>query len=173
MLIEGIVRFVLNFKVEIKLQIFFDRPQHLSNLMTSFRTMDILGFRNCVINDQYNLLDKPWTKDLMRKMRSYSAGAVQYIEYEFTHEPDIFLQDYPGRKIVAVAPNPGVVSIDEFEFRDNDMVIFGAEADGLTSGFERYCDVQVTIPAVGVTNSMNVSVAAGIVLYLARKSLNN
>lgn len=156
-----------------QLQIFFDRPQHLSNLMTSFRTMEILGFRNCIINDRYNLLDKPWSKDLMRKMRSYSAGAVQYINYEFTPEPEVFLKEYPGRKIVAAAPGPGVIPIDEFEFRDNDLVIFGAEADGLTPGFEKFCDIQVTIPAVGVTNSMNVSVAAGIVLYLARKSLDN
>ena len=81
---KGIVRFVLNFNIEMKLQIFFDRPQHLSNLMTSFRTMEILGFRNCVINDRYTLLDKPWTNDLMRKMRSYSAGAEQYINYEIS-----------------------------------------------------------------------------------------
>jgi tRNA G18 (ribose-2'-O)-methylase SpoU len=135
--------------------------------------MEILGFKKCVINDRYMLLNKPWTKDLMRKMRSYSAGAIQYIDYEFTTEPEVFLKEYPGRKIVAAAPGSGVFSIDDFEFRNNDIVIFGAEADGLTPGFDKYCDVQVTIPAVGVTNSMNVSVAAGIVLYLARKSLDN
>jgi 23S rRNA (guanosine2251-2'-O)-methyltransferase len=46
-------------------------------------------------------------------------------------------------------------------------VVFGAEGEGITPIIKKFCDGLVAIPMVGKTESLNVSVSAGIVLYEA------
>lgn len=44
-------------------------------------------------------------------------------------------------------------------------VVFGSEGKGLSRLLKSHCDYLVRIPMLGQTNSLNVSVACGIVLY--------
>jgi 23S rRNA (guanosine2251-2'-O)-methyltransferase len=45
------------------------------------------------------------------------------------------------------------------------VLVFGAEGKGLRPGVRRACDGAVAIPLAGRVESLNVSVAAGIVLF--------
>lgn len=44
-------------------------------------------------------------------------------------------------------------------------VILGSEEDGISPEYLKRCDMLIKIPLIGKTSSLNVSVAAGIVLY--------
>jgi 23S rRNA (guanosine2251-2'-O)-methyltransferase len=48
-------------------------------------------------------------------------------------------------------------------------VVFGGEAAGLTRLLREKCDALVSIPSLGRIDSLNVSVAAGIILYEVRR----
>jgi tRNA G18 (ribose-2'-O)-methylase SpoU len=45
------------------------------------------------------------------------------------------------------------------------VLVFGNESDGLSRDWIEFCDRQITIPMRGGTDSLNVAVAAGIVLH--------
>jgi 23S rRNA (guanosine2251-2'-O)-methyltransferase len=48
-------------------------------------------------------------------------------------------------------------------------LVFGAEGKGLRPLVRKACDDAVAIPLAGATESLNVSVAAAVLLYEARR----
>jgi 23S rRNA (guanosine2251-2'-O)-methyltransferase len=49
------------------------------------------------------------------------------------------------------------------------VFVFGAEGKGLRPLVRRTCDLEVSIPQLGQVESLNVSVAAALLLYEARR----
>jgi len=47
--------------------------------------------------------------------------------------------------------------------------VVGSEGEGMRDGVAKCCDFTVSIPMEGKVNSLNAAVAAGIVVYEARK----
>lgn len=56
---------------------------------------------------------------------------------------------------------------DEFDWNLPAVLAVGSEGRGLGAGVSKECDVLVSLPQLGSVRSLNVSVAAGIVLYEA------
>jgi 23S rRNA (guanosine2251-2'-O)-methyltransferase len=48
-------------------------------------------------------------------------------------------------------------------------LVFGAEGKGVRPLVRRTCDAAVSIPLLGLVESLNVSVAAAVLLYEARR----
>ena len=62
-------------------------------------------------------------------------------------------------------------NVSEENFTDRNIVlIVGSEGKGLGSSIKKQCDYLVKIPQVGIVSSLNVSVAAGIMLYEIKKT---
>lgn len=58
-------------------------------------------------------------------------------------------------------------SLKDIDMRGNVGIVMGAEGAGLRELTERHCDFLAKIPMMGAVESLNVSVATGIVLYEA------
>ena len=56
---------------------------------------------------------------------------------------------------------------DEFDWNQPAVLAVGSEGRGLGAGASKECEVLVSLPQLGSVRSLNVSVAAGIVLYEA------
>ncbi len=56
------------------------------------------------------------------------------------------------------------ISLDKFEVTPRLLWIMGSEGNGLKRLVAEHCDYLVTIPMIGKTQSLNVSVATGVVL---------
>jgi 23S rRNA (guanosine2251-2'-O)-methyltransferase len=59
----------------------------------------------------------------------------------------------------------GAEDYDRVEYTEPTALVLGAEGKGLHEQVGRHCDVLVRIPMAGKISSLNVSVAAGIVLF--------
>jgi len=63
----------------------------------------------------------------------------------------------------------GEVLYDQVEFTAPTAIVLGGEGQGLHQNVARHCDVLVRIPMAGGVASLNVSVAAGVVLFEWRR----
>jgi tRNA G18 (ribose-2'-O)-methylase SpoU len=71
-----------------------------------------------------------------------------------------------GFRVLALTPDPGALSMDEFEVEPGGRLILmlGSEGPGLQPESMRYADVRLRIPIDPRADSLNVVVAAGIAL---------
>jgi tRNA G18 (ribose-2'-O)-methylase SpoU len=78
-----------------------------------------------------------------------------------------------GCRIIGVEQVTGSIPLQEFEISDSErtVFIFGNEVDGVSEDLLIYCDDCIEIPQFGMKHSLNVAVAAGMVLWeLARSA---
>ncbi len=61
---------------------------------------------------------------------------------------------------------------DKVEYASPTVMILGGEGKGLHQNVQKHCDVLVRIPMAGAVSSLNVSVAAGVVLFEWRRQQN-
>ena len=116
------------------------------------------------------ILDPASGDPFYRKAIRTSMGAtltLPWVRAAAWHETLAVFQR-AGFKIVALTPRPAAVSIEEFarSVAPNDrlLIAVGAEGPGLSAGSLEHADVRVRIPIDAAVDSLNVVVAAGIVL---------
>lgn len=66
---------------------------------------------------------------------------------------------------VAGATEKGVLSYSDSDFTGPTAIVMGAEDKGISADVLKMCDYLVAIPIAGKIESLNVSVAAGIMMY--------
>ena len=97
-----------------------------------------------------------------------SAGALHTLpvcRVRNLHEALRFLQN-SGIRLVA-ATEKADQSYTEVSYTDPTAIILGAEDTGISADSLRICDQMVKIPQFGTIGSLNVSVAAGVMIYEA------
>jgi 23S rRNA (guanosine2251-2'-O)-methyltransferase len=67
------------------------------------------------------------------------------------------------------ATAPGAVAYTAADLRGDLALVIGAEGDGISPVVRKECDFLVRIPLFGTLESLNASVAAGILLFEARR----
>lgn len=73
-----------------------------------------------------------------------------------------------GLRLIAAVPREGE-SPDEIDWRGQIALFLGGEGPGLSETIVAASDVRVTIPMAVTVESLNVAVAAGILIYAARR----
>lgn len=97
-----------------------------------------------------------------------SAGALHTLPVcreRSLHEALRFLQN-SGIQLVA-ATEKADQNYTEVSYADPTAIILGAEDAGISADSLRICDQMVKIPQFGTIGSLNVSVAAGVMIYEA------
>ncbi len=97
-----------------------------------------------------------------------SAGALFYIPVCREHtsaEAVRYLKDN-GYRIIG-ASEKGALNYTESDYTVPVAIVMGAEDTGISDEVLRLCDELVAIPILGSIGSLNVSVAAGVMLYEA------
>lgn len=72
-----------------------------------------------------------------------------------------------GYRVLAVEQTTGSVALHQLELRGDERlaVVLGNEVEGVNSEVIAQCDGCIEIPQLGMKHSLNVSVAAGMVLW--------
>lgn len=108
-----------------------------------------------------------------RDIHKTALGATETVSWAY--EPDILtllkkLRE-GGYMLFAVEQAEGSVSLQDLKIPDGARValVFGNEVDGVQQEAIALCDGCIEIPQAGTKHSLNISVAAGIVLWEMHK----
>ena len=105
-----------------------------------------------------------------KEIEKTALGAVDTVpwKYEKKAEDAIYKLKNDGIRIIGVEITDKKRSYDSLTYKDYPMcLILGNELTGLDNDILNLCDDAIEIPMYGVKHSLNVSVAAGIVLFEA------
>jgi 23S rRNA (guanosine2251-2'-O)-methyltransferase len=99
-----------------------------------------------------------------------SAGAIEHLPIAVVPNLARYLADVKRADLwVYAASGDAETSMWDADLSGGLALVFGAEGRGLRPLVRRTCDAAVSIPRAGHVESLNVSVAAGILLYEARR----
>lgn len=131
-----------------------------------FRTADALG-----ISKIYLIGETPTPFDRFGRARKDFAktalGSETTIPWEYTKtiSPVLAKLKKEGFSIFAIEQDKESVDYKKVKITGNVACILGSETKGVPSPVLKKCDKILEIPMNGMKESLNVSVAAGIVLY--------
>lgn len=139
------------------LTILTDQVHKGRNLSAIVRTADAVGIGHihCVIND-----------DDYYAFRGTAKGSHQWVKVHRHLGISDALQPLQQQSFQVIAADVTDSSCDfrEVDYTRPTVLILGAERDGLSVESRTWVDQFVTVPMVGMVESFNVSVAAGIIL---------
>jgi 23S rRNA (guanosine2251-2'-O)-methyltransferase len=99
-----------------------------------------------------------------------SAGAVEHLPIAVVTNLARYLAEIKGNDLwIAAAAGESGTPMWQADLSGGLAFVFGAEGKGLRPLVRRTCDLAVAIPQLGRVESLNVSVAAAVLLYEARR----
>jgi 23S rRNA (guanosine2251-2'-O)-methyltransferase len=95
-----------------------------------------------------------------------SAGAVHTVNIcrEENLKTTIYFLKASGLQVVAATEKARITYTDA-DFTKPTAIVMGSEEDGVSGEYLKLCDQQLSIPLLGNIQSLNVSVACGVMLY--------
>ncbi|MBC7796965.1 MAG: 23S rRNA (guanosine(2251)-2'-O)-methyltransferase RlmB [Pyrinomonadaceae bacterium] len=107
---------------------------------------------------------------LTESVAKAAAGALEYIQVAKVTNLNRLIEDLKKRGIWTIGTDMNAkMSYTEWDWKQPSAIILGGEGKGLHRLVAENCDALVKIPLFGKIESLNVSVAAGILLYEAKR----
>lgn len=129
------------------------------NLGAIIRTADAAGVDGLVIPERR-------AAGVSGTVTKVSAGATAHVPIAKVTNIARTLQDLKEHNIWTVGLDERAPqTYDSLDFNMNCALVLGAEGKGVHELVRKKCDFLVSIPMLGKVSSLNVSVAAGVVLY--------
>jgi 23S rRNA (guanosine2251-2'-O)-methyltransferase len=138
-----------------------DGVQDPHNLGACLRTADACGVLSVVI-------PKDRAVQLNATVRKVAAGAAETTPLTVVTNLARCLRELKERGLWVVGADAGAKQrADEVDLKGPTVLVMGAEGSGLRHNTREHCDLLVRLPALGAVESLNVSVATGMLLYEA------
>ena len=136
----------------------------LHNTSAVIRSCDAFGIQDVhVVEDRFG----------KRLDKNIAMGAEQWVDV-YRHETTVKCIDHlksRGYRIIATTPHTNSDSLQNFSPKLRTALLFGTEREGLSEEVLQRADGFLRIPMVGFSESLNISVAAAIILETLSKRL--
>jgi len=144
--------------------IYLDRISDPGNLGTIIRTSAWFGLNNIVLSPEC-------VDPLNAKSVRASAGAVFNVNIYEEIDFKWFSLFFKNRnfQFVATTASDGL-PLEKWNIASKSIIFFGQEASGLSQEIMRAADISLRIRRIGQVESLNLSIAAGIILHHASRS---
>ena len=145
------------------LVLILDGVEDPRNLGAILRTAECAGADGIVIPERRAV-------GLNETVAKSSAGAVEFVKVAKVSNLNRLIESLKAKNIWVVGTS-GDATMDytEWDWTRPSALVLGAEGSGLHRLVAENCDVLVKIPMYGKIDSLNVSVAAGVILFEARR----
>ena len=94
-----------------------------------------------------------------------SAGAVEHMKVARVTNLSRTIEDLKARNIWTYALDMDGVDYEKVNFKGGVALVVGSEGEGVSRLVVEHCDQKVSLPMAGHIDSLNASVAAGIMMY--------
>ena len=129
------------------------------NLGAILRTADAAGANGVVIPERR-------AAGITGTVAKASAGASEHLPVAKVTNISRTLEELKTKGLwIAGLDERGTQNYDSVDYKMDCAVVLGAEGKGLHDLVKKKCDFLISIPMLGKVPSLNVSVAAGVVLY--------
>jgi len=147
-----------------------DNIRSMHNVGSVFRTADAFLLEAIYL---CGYTAQPPHRDI-NKTALGATETVSWKHFETTVEAVKTLQQN-GYKVYAIEQVESSISLENFSIRADEKtaVVFGNEVEGVQQEVIALCEGCIEIPQLGMKHSLNISVAAGIVLWeIGRNKIN-
>ena len=139
------------------------------NASAVVRSCDIFGIQEVhIIENKYKF----------KASKQVSKGAQKWLDFQFYHQKELnntlnCIQNLKakGFQIIATTPHNNSCYLQNFDITKKSAFFFGVEKQGLSEDVLNNADGNLKIPMVGFTESLNISVAAAIILQSITQKL--
>jgi 23S rRNA (guanosine2251-2'-O)-methyltransferase len=146
-----------------QLLVLLDGVEDPHNLGAIIRTAHAAGANAVIVPERRAA---PLTETVERA----AAGALEYLPVARITNVTQTLEKLKERGFwIYGLDDQGAELYTEVEYAQPTVIVLGSEGKGIHQGVQKHCDVLVKIPMAGAVSSLNVSVAAGVVLFELRR----
>ena len=143
------------------LAVVLDGVEDPRNLGAVIRTLECAGAHGVFVPERR-------AAGLTETVAKAAAGALEYVPVARVPNVVRLLEELKGRGVWTVGTAAGAeTSYTDWDWTQPCALLLGGEGKGLRRLVRERCDVLVSIPLRGHIESLNVAVAAGVVLYEA------
>ena len=154
---------ILASKGETPLIVILDGVEDPRNLGAILRVAECAGVNGVIIPERRAV-------GLNETVAKSSAGAIEYVKVAKTVNLNRFIEELKSRDIWVVGTSADAkMEYSDWDWTRPSALVLGGEGGGLHRLVAENCDVLVKIPMYGKIDSLNVSVAAGVILFEARR----
>lgn len=145
------------------LLVLLDGVEDPRNLGAVLRTAECAGAHGVFIPERRAV-------GLNETVAKSSAGAIEHIKVAKVTNLNRLIEDLKSRDIWVVGTSGDAeLNYTDWDWTRPSALVMGSEGAGLHRLVAENCDALVNIPMYGKIESLNVSVAAGVVLFEARR----
>lgn len=140
------------------------------NVGSIFRTADAAGVAKVYLSG-YTPRPTDRFGRAQKEIAKTALGAERFLPWEYAKDPHIFLTRArsEGFHIVGIEQDIRARDYRAFTPQEKVLFVFGNEVRGLSPALRNACDELLEIPMHGKKESLNVAVAAGIILFNTQK----
>lgn len=154
---------ILENSATVPLVVVLDGVEDPRNLGAILRTAEGAGVDGVIIPERRAV-------GLNDTVAKSSAGAIEYVKVAKTANLNRFIETLKEKDIWVVGTSMDTeMSYTDWDWTRPSALVLGGEGGGLHRLVAENCDVLVKIPMYGKIDSLNVSVAAGVILFEAQR----
>lgn len=143
-----------------------DEIEDSHNLGAIIRTAEACGVHGIIIPKRRNV-------GLNYIVAKTSCGALEYMPVARVTNLATTIDELKKKNIWVYAADMDGQRWDKTDFSGGVALVVGSEGNGVGRLVKEKCDITVSLPMMGRVNSLNASVAAGVLMYeIARQRLN-
>lgn len=147
-------------KKENTLLVILDHLEDPHNLGAIVRTCEAAGVDGIII-------PKNRCVDVNSTVMRTSVGALDYVKIAQVTNLVGTMKELKEKGFWIVGTDMDGTDYQEIDYRGNTAIVIGNEGNGMARLVKENCDFIASIPMNGKVNSLNASVAAGIIIYEA------
>ena len=151
---------------ESPLLVILDHLEDPHNLGAIIRTCEAAGVNGIII-------PKDRSVEVNSTVIKVSAGAIENMNICMVTNLNQTIKELKAKGFWIVGTDMKGENYTKIDYKGKTAIVIGNEGSGMSKLIEENCDFVATIPMKGKINSLNASVAAGIVIFEAMRQRTN